>query len=69
VDKVRAHRRELLRAVMIKAQLTPDEIASAMGRHRVTVYKWLAGDHPVPASVEQWLLNVAPQLFRGEADA
>jgi hypothetical protein len=69
VDKVRAHRRELLRAVMIKAQLTPDEIAPIMGRHRATVYRWLSGDNPVPASVEAWLLNVAPQIFRGGVES
>jgi len=63
-DQVRYHRRELLRMVMIRGGLSPDEMAEVMGRHRATVYRWLSGDSPVPSGVEAWLLQVAPQVVQ-----
>ena len=63
-DQVRYHRRELLRMVMIRGGLSPDEMADTLGRNRRTVYRWLSGDSPVPAAVERWLLQVAPQVVQ-----
>jgi hypothetical protein len=61
---VRDQRRELLRAVMIRGDISPDEMAETLGRHRTTVYRWLSGHSPVPDGVERWLLRVAPDIFR-----
>ena len=64
--KVRDHRRELLRMVMIRGGLSPDEMAEVMGRNRRTVYRWLSGDSPVPGAVEKWLLQVAPRVVQSQ---
>lgn len=56
-------RRELLRVVMRRAGMVPEEMASVLARDRVTVYRWLNGSRPVPAVVERWLLDVAPQVI------
>lgn len=56
-------RRELLKAVMRRADLVPEDVASVLARDRVTVYRWLNGSRPVPAAVERWLLSVAPQVI------
>jgi len=60
---IRDHRRELLRTVMIKAEMGPDEFADVIARDRVTVYRWLAGTRPVPGVVEKWLLRMAPRII------
>jgi hypothetical protein len=69
-QRVKDHRRELLRTVMIKADMNPEEFADVIARDRVTVYRWLAGTRPVPNVVEKWLLRMAPSIIgnRGAGD-
>jgi len=62
-QNVRDHRRELLRTVMIRADMNPEEFADVIARDRVTVYRWLAGTRPVPNVVEKWLLRMAPSII------
>jgi len=62
-QSVRDHRRELLRTVMIKADMNPEEFAQVLARDKVTIYRWLAGTRPVPGVVERWLLNMAPVII------
>lgn len=67
-DNAREHFRESVWKLRVARDLIDSEVATALGVHNRTLYKWLSGDRRIPVSAVRLLdlllaqtPNVAPQ--------